>query len=187
MLHAARFAPPACRVSLSSSAYLQPQLRLLRRRDVHVETRLAALGIPTLPVPPTPKGAYVFCTRSGSHAYVVAIPALLDTEGVVTGTVGDTLSAAEGQQAARLAAINMLSVLQAELGDLDRIVRMVKVTGFVRCVDGFDSLPVVLNGFSQFLGEVLGPEKAVHARAAVGVIALPLNMCCEFEAIVEVD
>lgn len=156
-------------------------------RHVHIEARLAALGITELPPPPTPKGAYVFCTRSGAHAHVVAIPALPDSEGFVVGKVGDSLSTTQGQGAARLAAINMLSVLQAELGDLDRIVRMVKVTGYVQCVDGFDSLPVVLNGFSELLGEVLGPEKAVHARAAVGVNALPLNMCVEFEAMVEVD
>ena len=129
----------------------------------------------------------MFCTRSGAHAHVVAIPALPDTGGVIVGTVGDSLSTMEGQQAARLAAINLLSVLQAELGDLDRIVRMVKVTGYVQCIAGFDSLPVVLNGFSDFLGEALGADKAVHARAAVGVNALPLNMCVEIEATVEVD
>lgn len=156
-----------------------------RRRFVHIEARLAELGI-DLPEPPAPKGTYVFCVRSGSQAHVVSIP-VLPQGGLMLGTVGKDLTLEDGHEAARLAAVNMLSTLKAELGDLDRIVRMVKITGYVKCVDDYDSLTGVLNGFSDFIGEALGPEKAVHARAAVGVNALPLNLCVEFEAVVEVD
>ena len=152
-------------------------------RRVHTEARLAELGV-VLPPPPVPRGNYVFCSRAGPHVHGIGIPARPDGS-LVAGSVGDQLSAEEGAAAARLAAINLLATLKGELGDLDRA-RLVKVTGYVNCVDGFEEHPVVMNGFSDLMVDALGDERGVHCRAAVGTRALPLGMCVEIEALIEV-
>lgn len=92
-----------------------------------------------------------------------------------------------GYAAAEVVALNLLSTLKYQLGDLDRIERIVKLVGFVNCVDGFTAQPKVMDGASDILCRILGPEKGVHARSAVGVNALPLNVPVEIEAIVQVS
>ena len=104
---------------------------------------------------------------------------------LITGSVGDTLSAEDVAGAARMRAFNLLATLTGELGDLDRA-RLVKVTGYVNCVDGFEEHPIVMNGFSDLMVEALGDERGVHCRAAVGTRALPPGMCVEIEALIEV-
>ncbi|CAM9565147.1 unnamed protein product [Ascophyllum nodosum] len=107
-------------------------------------------------------------------------------EGVLlTGTVGDNISEEDAAAAARLVALNMLATLKYKLGDLDRVARVVKLNGFVQCVDGFTGQPQVIDGASDLLAKAFG-EKGVHARSAVGTSSLPLDMPVELEAIVEV-
>ena len=104
----------------------------------------------------------------------------------MTGKVGQDLTTEQGYDAARLCTLNLLATLKAELGDLDKVKRVVKVMGFVNCVDSFSAQPKVLNGCSDFLITIFG-DKGVHSRSAVGTNALPLNVPVEIEIIVEVQ
>ncbi|MBC7875512.1 MAG: RidA family protein, partial [Ferruginibacter sp.] len=99
---------------------------------------------------------------------------------------GKDLTWEEGKAAARLTAINQLAVLKAELGSLDKVKRIVKVLGMVNCESDFKDHPKVINGFSDLMVEIFG-EKGKHARSAVGMCSLPLNMAVEIELIVEVE
>jgi enamine deaminase RidA (YjgF/YER057c/UK114 family) len=104
----------------------------------------------------------------------------------MTGKVGSELTTEQGYDAARVVALNILGTLKGELGDLDRIKQVVKLTAFVNCVDGFSAQPKVVNGASDLLGAVLG-DRGKHARSAVGTNALPMNVPVEIEAIIEVE
>lgn len=114
------------------------------------------------------------------------LPLPPDGGDLITGKVGDDLTAEEGYEAAKHVAINMLASLKYELGDLDKIKGLVKVFGIVNCVDGFPNQPAVINGFSDTIVEILG-DKGKHARSAIGTNALPLNVAVEVEAIFEVE
>lgn len=113
------------------------------------------------------------------------IPARENGE-LIKGKLGSTLTVEEGYQSAKCCAINILSTLKGELGTLDNVKRIVKVVGFVACTDDFEMQPAVINGASDFFGEVFG-EKGRHARSAVGTNALPLGIATEVECIVEVE
>ena len=155
--------------------------------SVHTEAKLAELGY-TLPAVNPPKGAYVLAVPAGDGRTLFTaghLPQPHDGD-LVTGKVGADLTREEGQQAAEYAALSLLATLKHELGDLDRITRVVKVVGFVNCVDGFSEQPLVINGASNLLGAVLG-DRGVHARSAVGTNALPLNVAVEVEAVVEYE
>jgi enamine deaminase RidA (YjgF/YER057c/UK114 family) len=149
-----------------------------------IENRLASLGI-TLPSPPAPAGSYVPVVVSHNFAFVAG---QIPSEGgqvKFRGKVGRDLSIEAGQQAARLCTINALAQLKSSLGNLDRVKRVVKVTGFVSCDPSFTDQPKVVNGASDLLVQVFG-ENGKHARAAVGVSSLPLDSAVEVEFIVEV-
>lgn len=102
------------------------------------------------------------------------------------GKVGADLTTEQGAEAAKAVALNIIATLKAEVGDLDKVKKIVKLTGFVNCVDGFTAQPKVVNGASDLLVQVFG-DKGRHARSAVGTNALPLNVPVEIEAIVEVE
>jgi len=102
------------------------------------------------------------------------------------GKVGKEVTSEEAQEGAKLCALNILGTLKHELGDLDKVKRVVKVVGFVNCVDSYFNQPVVINGASNLFAEVFG-AKGVHARSAVGTNALPLNVPVEVEAVIEVE
>ena len=148
-----------------------------------IEARLKSLGV-ELPVPGAPAANYVPVVAGGGLHYVSGqIP--IDAGGVkFVGKVGREYSIDEGRAAARLCAINILAQLKAALGDLDRIVRFVKVVGFVNAVPDFTDAHLVVNGASDFLTDVLG-ERGRHARSAIGVGTLPRGVAVEVEAIVE--
>jgi enamine deaminase RidA (YjgF/YER057c/UK114 family) len=149
------------------------------------EERLRALGI-DLPAAAAPVAAYVPCVRTGDLVYVSGQVPLVDGEPAWTGRLGaGGLGVEEGVAAARRCAVNVIAALKAELGDLGRVRRVVKVTGFVACEPGFTDQPKVVNGASELFGEVFG-DAGRHARAAVGAAALPLGVPVEVEAIVEV-
>ena len=148
------------------------------------EERLRQLGV-TLPVPAAPVAAYVPCVRTGNLVYVSGQVPLVDGKPSHPGRLGAEVGLEEGVAAARRCAVNVLAALKAELGELARVRRVVKVTVFVASEPGFTDQPKVANGASELLGEAFG-DVGRHARAAVGVAALPLGVPVEVEAIVEV-
>ena len=148
------------------------------------EERLQELGV-SLPAPVAPVAAYVPCVRTGNLVYVSGQVPMVDGRPSHLGHLGDDVDLDDGRAAARTCAVNVLAALKAELGELSRVRRVVKVTGFVASAPGFTDMPKVVNAASELFGEVFG-EAGRHARAAVGVAALPLGVPVEVEAIVEV-
>jgi len=150
-----------------------------------VASRLQKLGIKLLQ-PPSPKGNYVLCVRSGNLLHLCGHVPQKEDGTLIRGTLGKDLTVEEGYASARQCAINILSTLSHELsGDWTLLVRVVKIVGFVNCTNEFDQQPAVINGASDLLVEVLG-DAGVHARSAVGSNALPLGIATEVECIVEV-
>ena len=151
-----------------------------------IEARLAEMGI-VLTEPPRPVASYVGFVRQGDLVFVSGQLPFADGKLTATGLLGRDVSPEEGAAAARQCAINLLAQAKAACdGDLDRIARCVRLGGFVASTPDFTGHPAVINGASDFIGEALG-EKGAHARAAVGVAALPLNACVEVEAIFAVS
>lgn len=148
------------------------------------EARLTELGI-ALPEPAVPAGSYVTSVQSGNMLYLAGhLPAA--TEGSWSGKVGSDLDADEGAVVARAVGINLLATIRSALGDLDRVVRIVKVVGFVNSAPGFSDQPRVINGCSDLMAQVFG-ERGRHARSAVGANELPLNTPVEIEMIVQFE
>ncbi len=148
------------------------------------EERLQELGV-SLPAPATPVAVYVPCVRTGNLVHVSGQVPLVDGTPSHLGHLGDDVELEDGRAAARTCAVNVLAALKAELGELSRVRRVVKVTGFVASTPAFTDHPKVVNAASELFGDVFG-DAGRHARAAVGVVALPLGVPVEVEAIVEV-
>ena len=149
------------------------------------EERLAALGI-ELPTPPAPVANYVRAVTTGNLVFLAGHGPLKADGTYVTGRLGKDISLEEGYEAARLTAIAMLASLKAEIGNLDRVKRIVKVTGMVNSDPAFTDQPKVINGCSDLLVEIFGDE-GKHARAAVGMASLPIGIAVEIEMVVEVE
>ena len=147
------------------------------------ETRLQELGI-ELPATPAPAGAYVPATRAGNLVFTAGQLPLQEGELTLRGKVGNGVGVNEAYEAARLCAMNALAAASTQTGGLAGISRVVKVTGFVASAPGFNAQPQVINGASEFLGEVFG-DAGLHARSAVGVIELPMDAPVEVEIVVE--
>lgn len=147
------------------------------------KARLGELGV-TLPPVAAPVAAYVPAVRTGDVVYTSGQLPFVDGALPVAGKVGGSVDADTAKAAARTCALNALAAIDDLVG-LDSIVRVVKVVGFVASADGFTGQPGVINGASEFLGEVFG-DAGVHARSAVGVAELPLGAPVEVELIVEV-
>lgn len=149
-----------------------------------IEARLAELGV-TLPEAPAPAANYVPFVVTGDMVYVSGQISKGD-DGLILGKLGAGTDVAGGAAAAKVCAINLLAQLKAACGgDLDRLVRVVKLTGFVNSTPDFADHPKVVNGASDFLVEALG-DAGRHARSAVGVAALPLGVAVEVEAIFQI-
>ena len=148
-----------------------------------IEARLAELGYP-LPEVAKPVAAYVPSVVSGNLCFTSGQLPFVDGALTMVGKVGRDVSAEDAKDLARLCALNALAALKLAIGDLDRVTRIVKVVGFVSVVPEFTAIPGVMNGASEFLGEVFG-DIGVHARSAVGVPALPLDSAVEVELIAE--
>ena len=149
-----------------------------------VAQRLAALGI-TLPAVAVPAAAYVPFTRTGNLVFLSGHIARKDGKPWV-GQLGRELGTADGQAAARAIAIDLLGSLQAAIGDLDRVRRIVKVMSLVNSLPTFTEQHLVTNGCSELLVQVFGPEVGAHARSAFGVAQIPMGACVEIEMIAEV-
>jgi len=151
---------------------------------VTAEARLADLGYRLL-APPPPLGHYVRAVSTGNLVYTAGHgPSTAEGETAMRGQVGGELTLAEGQEAARLCIVSCLASLRAELGDLERVSRVVKMLAFVNCAPGFSSTSAVIDGASELLEDVFG-DRGVHARAAIGTSVLPGNIPVEIEIVVE--
>lgn len=149
-----------------------------------IEKRLAGLGL-SLPDAPAPVANYVPTCQIGGLLFVSGQVSRRGDGHVLAGKLGDNLDIAAGQEAARVCALNILAQAKAAIGSLDRIERVVKLTGFVNSSPTFNGQPQVVNGASDLLVEVLG-EKGRHTRSAVGVAALPVDAAVEIEAILAI-
>lgn len=151
---------------------------------VDAYARLAELGL-TLPSVAPPLAAYVPAVQTGNYVYVSGQLPLVEGKLLATGKVGAEVSAEQAADLARVCALNALAAIEALVG-LGRLVKIVKLTGFVASAPGFTGQPAVVNGASNLFGDVLG-EQGRHARSAVGVSELPLGAPVEVEVIAEVS
>jgi enamine deaminase RidA (YjgF/YER057c/UK114 family) len=149
------------------------------------QQRLSELGL-TLPEVAKPVAAYVPAVRSGAYVYTSGQLPMVNGELAATGKVGAEVDADRAKELAATCALNALAAVKAEVGDLARVRRVVKVVGFVASAPDFTGQPGVINGASELLGQVFG-DAGVHARSAVGVAVLPLDAPVEVEIIVEVS
>lgn len=149
------------------------------------EERLAELGL-DLPEPTPPVAAYVPAVRSGDLVFLSGQGPFRDGAFTAMGKVGAEIDIPAAKEAARLTCLNGLAALKAEIGELSRVERVVKLTVFVNSAPGFDQQPQVGNGASELLQEVFG-DAGRHARSAVGVAALPFGMSVEIEFVFEVS
>lgn len=149
------------------------------------DKKLKELGVELFP-PTKPMGSYVKAVRTGNLLYLAGHGPTRADNSNITGKVGKDLTLDQGVAAARQTGIAILSTLKGELGDLNKVKRIVKVLGMVNCTEDFGDQPKVMNGFSDLMVAVFG-EKGKHARSAVGMYALPSNIAVEIEIIVEVE
>jgi enamine deaminase RidA (YjgF/YER057c/UK114 family) len=154
-----------------------------------IEGRLAELGL-ELPAPlAAPAGVglpFELVRVSGGHAYLSGHVAMDGSEVLFRGKVGADVALGQAQEAALATGLSMLAALEQELGDLDRVVRWVKALGLVNCPPGFNQTPAVINGYTNLILELWGPDAGAHARCAIGVAELPFDAPVEIEAIVEI-
>ena len=148
-----------------------------------LQQKLESLGV-TLPAVPGPFGAYVPAKRAGNLIFISGH--IAKKEGHTwTGKLGESLTTAQGQQASRSIAIDLLATLQAAVNDLDTIQRIVKLLVLVNSAPTFTEQHLVANGASELFMEVFGRERGSHARSAFGVAQLPLGSCVEIELVAE--
>lgn len=150
-----------------------------------IETRLTQMGV-QLPAPGKPMANYVSAVRTGNLVFLSGHGPFLENGSLITGKVGADLTLDEGYNAARQVALVLLASLKSEIGVLDKVRRIVKLLGMVNCTPDFVDQPKVINGASDLLVELFG-DKGKHARSAVGMNALPMNIAVEIEMIVEVE
>ena len=149
-----------------------------------IEQRIIDLGF-SLPETAKPLAAYIPAVQSGNLVFTSGQLPMIAGSLAETGKVGGSISPERAKELATVCALNALAAVKTVVGDLDKIKRIVKVVGFVSSAPEFSGQPAVVNGASEFLGDVFG-EKGIHARSAVGVAVLPLDAPVEIELIVEV-
>jgi len=151
-----------------------------------IDARLAELGL-TLPQAAAPAANYVPYVKTGNLVIVSGQITMIDGEMKYLGRVGEDFSTEEGYEAAKLCGLNLIAQVKAACdGDLDRVKRVVRLGGFVNCTPSYTDHPKVINGASDLMAEVFG-DKGRHARAAVGVLSLPLGVAVEVEGMFEID
>lgn len=148
------------------------------------EENIKELGL-VLPKPPKPVATYVLAVRAGDLLFLSGVLPMQQGQLAWSGKLGRELRVEQGSDAARVALLNALAIAKQELGTLDRIVRIVKVVGYVASADGFTDQPQVLNGASDLLVTIFG-EAGRHARVAVGAVELPRGAAVEIELILQV-
>ena len=150
-----------------------------------VDEELSRLGL-ILPSPAKPAGSYKPCIIVENTAYISGQGPLLDDGTFAKGVVGNDIDLDTAQIHAQRCGLAILSALKSEIGDLNRVQQLIKITGFVNCTNDFIKQPLVINGCSDLMKEVFG-DRGVHARAAVGVNSLPLGFSVEIEAIFKIN
>jgi enamine deaminase RidA (YjgF/YER057c/UK114 family) len=148
-----------------------------------IEEKIESLGI-KLPSPPTPAGSYVAVVKTGNLLFISGQIPMVDGKLLYTGKVTDE-NLETAQKSAKTCAINILAQLKRELGDFEKVQKIVRLSGFVNSDPEFSQHPKVINAASDLLHEIFG-EKGIHSRIAVGVANLPLNSMTEIDAIVEI-
>ncbi|TLY38426.1 MAG: RidA family protein [Nitrospirae bacterium] len=148
------------------------------------EAKLKQLNI-VLPAAPQPVASYIPAVRAGDLLFLSGTGPFKDGKIVFAGKLGRDLTVEQGYEAARLTVLNALAIVRKELGSLDRVLRIVRVSGHVASADGFTQQPAVINGASELLVEIFG-EAGRHARLALGAAELPLNMAIELELILQI-
>ena len=149
------------------------------------EERLAALGLDVPEVVP-PVASYIPAVRSGNHIYTSGQLPMRAGELMATGIVGAGVTPDEAHACAQQCALNAIAAVKSLVGDLSQVTRVVKVVGFVASTPDFTGQPGVINGASELLGEVFGPQVGAHARSAFGVAQIPMGACVEIEMIAEI-
>ena len=150
-----------------------------------IEEKLSLLNI-SLPTPPKPAGSYIPVVRTGNLVFVSGQIPVKDGKVEFQGKVPTNVPIEVAQQAAKLCIINVLAQLKSEIGTLDKISRIVRVSGFVNSAQDFVEQPKIINAASDLLFEIFG-EKGKHSRIAVGVASLPLNATVEIDVIAEIS
>ncbi|HEX5458141.1 MAG TPA: RidA family protein [Candidatus Nitrosotalea sp.] len=148
-----------------------------------IEEKIQSLGI-TLPTPPKPAGSYIPVVRTGNLVFVSGQIPVKDGQVQFKGQVPTSISVEDAQKAAKLCITNVLAQLKSELGTLDKVTKIVRVSGFVNSSPEFYEHPKIINAASDLLFDIFG-EKGKHARIAVGVASLPLNSAVEIDLIAE--
>ena len=159
---------------------------------MRIESRLADMGLalpPPVKAPPGVKLPFSFVRVHDGIAYVSGHGPQSDDGSLAGpfGKVGDEVSVEQGYDLAKAVALSMLGSLQRELGDLDRVSAWLRLFGMVNCAPDFAQQPAVINGCSDLILQLYGPETGAHARSAVGMASLPFNMAVEIEATVAID
>jgi len=149
-----------------------------------IEEKLKSLGI-TLPNPPTPAGSYVPVIRTGNLLFISGQIPIENGKVIFTGKVSDD-NLETAQKSAKMCAINILAQIKREVGDLDKVTKIVRLSGFVNSDPNFTMHPKVINAASDLIFEIFG-DKGKHSRIAVGVASLPLGSMTEIDAIVEIS
>jgi enamine deaminase RidA (YjgF/YER057c/UK114 family) len=157
----------------------------IAQQKIDFDKKFKELGIQLI-TPAKPVANYVKVVRTGNLLYLSGDGPTRADGSYITGKVGADLTVEQGYEAAKQTGISILSTLKAELGDLNKVKRIVKVLGMVNCTSSFTDQPKVINGFSDLMVAVFG-EKGKHARSAVGMSSLPSNIAVEIEIIVEVE
>jgi enamine deaminase RidA (YjgF/YER057c/UK114 family) len=150
-----------------------------------VEEKLKKIGL-ELPPAVQPVANYVTAVRTGNLVFLSGQGPLREDGTLITGKIGSDMTQDEGYEAARRVGLGLLASLKTEIGDLNKVRRVVKLLGMVNCMPDFVDQPRVINGASDLLVDVFG-DKGKHARSAVGMNALPMNIAVEIEMIVEVE
>ena len=149
-----------------------------------IEEKLESIGV-KLPSPPTPAGSYVPAIRTGNLLFISGQIPMEDGKVIFTGKVSDD-NLETAQKSARMCAINILVQIKREVGNLDKVSKIVRLSGFVNSVSEFTAQPKVINAASDLFFEIFG-EKGKHSRIAVGVASLPLGSMTEIDAVIEIS
>jgi enamine deaminase RidA (YjgF/YER057c/UK114 family) len=156
----------------------------MTRKMMLYEQKLRDLGL-TLPAPPKPVATYVPVVRVRDLLFLSGVLPMRDGQLIMTGKVGTALSVEQGKEAAKVAALNALAIVNSETGSLDRVKQVVKMVGYIASAPGFTDQPQVLNGASDLLVAIFG-DAGRHARVAVGAAELPRQAPVEIELVVQV-
>jgi enamine deaminase RidA (YjgF/YER057c/UK114 family) len=172
-------------IGLLCQTWLQQPSAQAQQKTAGAEEQVRKLKL-ELPTPKKPTNTLVSAVRVGDLLFVSGTGPSKPDGGAITGRLGQDMDVKQGQEAARVVGLNILGVVKAELGSLDKVERLVKSLGMVNATPDFKQHPQVINGYSDLMAEVFGPERGIGARSAVGMSSLPGGIAVEVEAIFQI-